>query len=474
MRASEKVVPIHIDPTRDRETALKFKVQWVPDLRFLDAGGNEIKQYAGEPTGAALAAEIEAIVAGAPPPNVPRNREPRKIEQTLELITLKNGNKLKGTLVAVNSEELILMTKAGRIGIRKEYIAKREAFKETVVIPPVPDVERSAVDLRPAVKQPEVPVKPERTSVKPVKTATTLSEKIDQWLDRLRTSPVEQHEKIRAEIATTGEEGHEYLASVIDKNEDICETIGTLLATMPESSGLPRLLEKLDGGSPRVKAVAIKVLGVRRYERVLERILELMDDKDDAVREACLDALASMGATGQIRQVIRKLNDPSEMVARRAQAVAESLGSRPEAQEEAADELLNVLYRGSTRAQALAARLAGVLHVRSAIPRLTELINDDDREVRSCAIMALGELKVTETLEPLTNRLSIETDGWVKIQIIQAFQNIRDRQAVPTLIDLLEDPDEQVRHRASVALTNITGQAFGEDRQKWLEWWNPK
>lgn len=472
MRASDKVVAIHINVLKDRQTAAKFNVQWVPDLRFLDANGKEIKQYGGDPTGAAIASEIDAIAAGQPRPNVPRSKKPKKIEQTVDLITLKNGNRLKGTVVATNSEELILMTRTGKVGIRKEYITKREQFKETIVIPPVPDLERTTVDTKPVVKQPENPVKTDKTTVKPVKPATTLSEKIDQLLDSLRTSPVEQHEKIRAEIATTGEDGHEYLASVIDKNEDICESIGTLLATMPDSKGLPLLLEKLESDSPRVKAVAIQVLGVRKYERALERIVELMDDKSEVVREASLDALASMGASGHIREVIEKLNDPSEPVARKAQIVAENLGSRAEAQEDAADEIMNVLDRGTPRGRALGSRLAGVLRLRSAIGRLSELINDDDREVRANAIMGLGQLKVSEALEPLTNRLSIETDGWVKIQIVQAFQSIQDRQAVPTLIDLLEDQDEQVRHRAAVALTNLTGQSFGEDREKWLEWWN--
>jgi HEAT repeat protein len=43
--------------------------------------------------------------------------------------------------------------------------------------------------------------------------------------------------------------------------------------------------------------------------------------------------------------------------------------------------------------------------------------------------------------------------------------------AVEHLIVALGDGDSRIRVAAAEVLTNITGQAFGEDRDKWEEWW---
>ncbi|MDD5017206.1 MAG: HEAT repeat domain-containing protein [Eubacteriales bacterium] len=48
---------------------------------------------------------------------------------------------------------------------------------------------------------------------------------------------------------------------------------------------------------------------------------------------------------------------------------------------------------------------------------------------------------------------------------------LHDLDAVPLLIPGLQDPDQMVRLRATEALTWITGQDFGEDEEKWNEWW---
>ncbi len=48
---------------------------------------------------------------------------------------------------------------------------------------------------------------------------------------------------------------------------------------------------------------------------------------------------------------------------------------------------------------------------------------------------------------------------------------IKDARSVDTLISALEDEDEDIRENASHSLMLITNKHFGQDFQKWQEWW---
>ena len=45
------------------------------------------------------------------------------------------------------------------------------------------------------------------------------------------------------------------------------------------------------------------------------------------------------------------------------------------------------------------------------------------------------------------------------------------REAVPDLIEALEYRDKYVRREAASVLKRITGQDYGEDIDRWQEWW---
>ena len=57
-------------------------------------------------------------------------------------------------------------------------------------------------------------------------------------------------------------------------------------------------------------------------------------------------------------------------------------------------------------------------------------------------------------------------DPVARVRAIQAAAERGDRQAVPLIVDRLEDEDEAVRFYAIVALDRITGQRFGYDYAK--------
>ena len=74
-----------------------------------------------------------------------------------------------------------------------------------------------------------------------------------------------------------------------------------------------------------------------------------------------------------------------------------------------------------------------------AVEPLIEALKDSNWKVREAAAWALGEIKNTRAVEPL--------------------------------IQALKDSDKGVREAAAWALRTITGMEFGEDSDRWMQWW---
>jgi HEAT repeat protein len=182
-------------------------------------------------------------------------------------------------------------------------------------------------------------------------------------------------------------------------------------------------------------------------------------------------ALGQMGATQYFSPLVQLLGAEDNALAQQVQQALELLAKGPGMREVATVELTQVLDKGTGRARVGAALVCGRLQLKEAVPSLLYLIDDASPDVRANVAIALGDMRATEAVAPLTNRLVLEKDRWTKIQIIQAFEKIADKSTIPSLIDLLDDEDAQVRSRASNVLTNITRQRFGEDKSLWRDWW---
>ena len=54
---------------------------------------------------------------------------------------------------------------------------------------------------------------------------------------------------------------------------------------------------------------------------------------------------------------------------------------------------------------------------------------------------------------------------------VYALRELRNRKAIPQLIDVLESSSSSAMKSAEVALQVITGEKWGEDPAAWREWW---
>ena len=161
----------------------------------------------------------------------------------------------------------------------------------------------------------------------------------------------------------------------------------------------------------------------------------------------------------------------------------------------------------------------GVLGDPQAVPLLVPILKDDDVFLRGEAVTALGRIKDRRAVNPLINMLSdpafqigqgndiFEESGVSPMNIrmvaaialgnigdqtsvepllmalgcgampdhecvAKALGMLKDRRAVPGLIEVLPQCTGNARHAVSKALKAITAQDFGEDTGKWLAWWD--
>jgi hypothetical protein len=102
---------------------------------------------------------------------------------------------------------------------------------------------------------------------------------------------------------------------------------------------------------------------------------------------------------------------------------------------------------------------------------LIGVLYDDDADFRVNAAIALGTLKKTVAVDALIAVLN-DRDFFVREYAAESLGHIGDKHAVKPLIEVLDDRWEGVRENAAKALTLITGEDFGEDQDKWQQWWD--
>jgi HEAT repeat protein len=90
--------------------------------------------------------------------------------------------------------------------------------------------------------------------------------------------------------------------------------------------------------------------------------------------------------------------------------------------------------------------------MREAVQPLISLLEDSDRWVRLCAILALGELGDQAAVEPLIPILADE-DVWVSVEAVIALGKLHATSTIPTLAQMESTLKEQLQ---------IEGQLSGE------------
>jgi HEAT repeat protein len=120
------------------------------------------------------------------------------------------------------------------------------------------------------------------------------------------------------------------------------------------------------------------------------------------------------------------------------------------------------------------ARIAGDMGEKpiNAVPDLIQTLQDSDSYVRYCAASALGSIGPGAVdAVPALTLLLKDNNQLARHETISALGEIGPG-AMQAVPALIQAlGDENDRYFASRALADITGQDFGEDAAAWQQWW---
>jgi HEAT repeat protein len=238
----------------------------------------------------------------------------------------------------------------------------------------------------------------------------------------------------------------------------------------------------LEDGDAEVRKSAVQALWECEDTKLIDRYLNLMEkDPDSGVRACAASALgtfveraeleklpASVGRT-LAEHLIAVIRGGDDLEVRRRAVEALGFSTEPEV-----EDILGKAYRQSEermRGSALlamghsadpvwseevmaelrgnspvlrheAARAAGALELRCAVPRLIELLDDADRQVRWSAIEALGEIG-GEAARSALGRLQLKADGeeWDRIEAALENAEFQDSLGDLPLMEMGEDDE---------------------------------
>lgn len=215
----------------------------------------------------------------------------------------------------------------------------------------------------------------------------------------------------------------------------------------------------------------------------LEMARLIADSKDDAVRKQA----AKLVGKGKPHEKVFALHaaastdDPKVLAAIRKSLTDESLDVRRAAAEVLAErrdkdalEPLRKMLAGKADPADVRIAIEAIHKIEGPMSAwLKELAGycaSPDRDVRNAAIAVLGSTRDKRQLEPLLAALA--NDDWsTRFVAVDAVAELRDKAAVPKLIERIGVETGRMRKHVAEALWRLTAQPFDEDVERWKGWW---
>ncbi len=209
------------------------------------------------------------------------------------------------------------------------------------------------------------------------------------------------------------------------------------------------LVEALNDSSPEVRQEAVRALANIRTEKAFEPMVRALKDSDADVRQQAAQALGQLGDPRAVDPLLRTLEDSNAEVRAEAACALGELGAK-----QASGALARALKDATVEVRAQAARALGQLGDPSVSAALSAAIADANAEVRQEVVRALGELRASGAAAAITQALKDSIPD-VRAEAARALGEIGSPAAIEALSQAMRDVNVEVRQQVIQAISQI-------------------
>jgi HEAT repeat protein len=226
------------------------------------------------------------------------------------------------------------------------------------------------------------------------------------------------------------------------------KTVAAALGKLGDTTAIPHLIPLLQDRDPDVRKAAATALRQLGDTTAVNTLTPLLQDSDSDVRQAAATTLGQLGDTSAVPHLIPLLKDSDSDV---RQAVAATLGQLGDTV--AVHSLIPLLEDTDLLVQHKARIALRQLIVMTTDSSLISLLQNNQHYVWLRAKAELGQRDgATEIAQLIEQLQDIESDLDDRQEAAKALGKFGDIAAVPALLPLLQDIDENIRSAAADAL----------------------
>ncbi|HXQ72024.1 MAG TPA: HEAT repeat domain-containing protein [Pyrinomonadaceae bacterium] len=206
------------------------------------------------------------------------------------------------------------------------------------------------------------------------------------------------------------------------------------------------LFPYLTEGQARIRAHAIRRLGMLEDPRLPQLFTKLIDDSSPDVQIAAIDALAEIGTKDSIESLLTALESPSRWCRSAAANALSDLGDA------VVDQLWQIVTGGAPQAREAAIEALALMELLwDDSDQLAQIQKDSSQAVRATFATVLGSAPKAFAMPHLL-RLIADHNATVRLCALASLERLGNVDSAESVATMLNDPVELVRLRAAATL----------------------
>lgn len=358
-----------------------------------------------------------------------------------DTVILINGETITGKIVEDDGQRIVVDIPYGSIRIPSTDIAR--IIKEQ---PPIKRPQTIPLPERAATPAPPPPERKGADQGRPLVTPSTsesgnIVRAVDACLKEYAAKRIPADE-FPATLAHIGDEAIPYLLSLLNNKSyaHLQEPLILALGRLKARSALTAISSFAKSPSTAIRKAAVISLSEIGGRDVVAPLLAALKDKDGATANVAIDSLSYLSTTDQ--EIARWVVSASHDLCASGEAIV----------------------------RARTACLLGKIEGEESFSLLVKIAREDRGIVQCAAIRALASINTAQSKSIIVECLTASDDE-AKIEACKSISFLKTKDAIPQLIELLNDPNPDVSDAAYQTLLAISSGRSVKDYQSWKQWW---